>query len=254
MNNTSQISNHDLQSLYPIYCRLWNSLRTLRQKRSAKSAYLWQLRAAGLSRCSELCPTTFSRSRRQSSPLHSYWTWLLRMVITLTIVAHPVTPKAHINQMNIVYIHVLIAPCVILGFFAFILSSWPDVYVDGLGIILNAADKVQSRWGNGKQFKESYVKFHLGPVKTVQLVWFFNACLLLFSFTFLTPLFFSHHKSFYLYNFLRSYLFTIYARLVGKFSWLNNLTSMEGQNRWQRCLLSDILCNANSNNFIFALL
>lgn len=121
MNNTSQISNHNLQSLYPIYCRLWNSLRTLRQKRSAKSAYLWQLRAAGLSRCSELCPTTFSRSRRQSSPLHSYWTWLLHMVITLTIVAHPVTPKAHINQMNIVYIHVLIAPCVILGFFCFYL-------------------------------------------------------------------------------------------------------------------------------------
>lgn len=58
------------------------------------------------------------------------------MVITLMIVAHPVTPKAHINQMNIVYIHVLIAPCVIL-FFAFILPSWPDVYVDGLGIILN---------------------------------------------------------------------------------------------------------------------
>lgn len=79
---------------------------------------------------------------------------------------------------------------------------------------------------------------------------FFYAYLLLFSFKFLTPLFFF----LYLYNFLRPYLFTIYARLVGKFSWVNNLMSMESQNGWQRCLLSDILCNANSNNLIFALL
>lgn len=97
-----------------LYFRLWNSQKDFQQKRFAKSAYLWQLRAAGLSRCSELCPTTFSRSRRQSSPLHSFWIWLMHTVTQMIV-----TRKACMNQMNTAYNDFLIVPCVIL-FFAYL--------------------------------------------------------------------------------------------------------------------------------------
>lgn len=112
-------------------CRLWNSQKDFQQKTFAKSAYLWQLRAAGLSRCSELCPTTFSRSRHQSSPLHSFWIWLLHTVITQMII----TLKGCIKHRNTVYNEVLIVPYVkllfaYLAFLTWCLCRWFGDYLE----------------------------------------------------------------------------------------------------------------------------
>lgn len=74
-----------------MFCRRWSWQKAFQQKKSAKCVCLWQLRSGGLSRCSELCPTTSCRSPPQSWPLRLYWTWPFLMV------------KVHLTNMESMY-------------------------------------------------------------------------------------------------------------------------------------------------------